>query len=184
MQLLLLQNECSYFLGRVIWHWACHQGAIWSALSDAVEFGVQNGILTETIKQLWWTFSNFMKLKCWFWSWKYDFWLFLAQLYRFLLIKISSRPVDESRVHSTPYFYCLSVILRHIWLTFFLFHILTLKSECYWLGRQKSWCSCHCLSKCIRSWRMRSNTLGNPHCHNAILFQEMLYHQWPWYRED
>lgn len=27
-QLLLLPNECSHFLGRVMWHWACHQGII------------------------------------------------------------------------------------------------------------------------------------------------------------
>lgn len=120
--------------------------------------------------------SQHREVKCWSWSWKYDSWLILAQLCTFLLIKIRSKPMDESQAHSTPYIYCFSVILRHIWLTFyFLLHI-NFKIECYWSGRQKSCCSCHCPSKCIKSCRIRISTLGNPHCHNGILLQEMLYH--------
>lgn len=129
------------------------KGAIWSALSDVVEFGVQNGILTGTIKQSWWTFLT---------SWseililELKMWLLARQC---VIIQVSS---DQNKTQTSWWisgtFYTLFLAFfsnSQTQLTYFsFFHILiSLKSEWFW-----SKCSYHCLSICTKSYRTWINS--------------------------
>lgn len=160
------------FLEKWVQHWACHQGTIWSALSDAVETGVQNGMLTGTIKWSWWTFSNFMK-------WNIDPGVGSvapgSSLCNYPGDQNKPRPSDEFQVHTTPYFLFFSSSQTH--LNYFSF--------CHILLSLKFWCSCHFLSICIKSCRMRISSLRRKiPIPIMVPFQEMLSHQWSWYGKD